>query len=411
MIRNRTLSFVLAFLSIAISPKPFICFGTLLGMYLLLNVSKLDDISIRVLTVSALIIGFVILSSIINETNIGYEEQKRLIGIFAVALNFIYFRKFLFGVLSTSVEKQTRLLCLFLAFLCSSFIWYRLKISGTELGYSWLKFYGACPLAIFLVQVSTHRLFSRFRHSLLLFGFTSGALLLVNEAKAASILAFVGSVAVHRFRSSPSKLEFSEMKVRNENGSRLLLFLFLLAFFIAGFWNICYRGFFGSRIQSSISEYGPNFFGAILNARPELPISFFALGRMPWYGFGTPENALQFATGALSANNSLSLVDKHLIGMRVLGTGLNVHSWFFEVLLRGGYFEILFLLAFVILLFRVLINPGRFTQFPGLYLVSLFTSFDVFFSPFTWFSPIQVGLTLLAYSLFATDSKERINGG
>lgn len=399
--RNSPVIFGLGFLSIVISPQPYICLGTLCGLIIFLRFLEWDSHLRMQLSFAFLMIFTVLSSSYLNNTAIGYEEQKRLIGVAAVGFNLIFFRKYLFSWTSNEDRRINAFLFLCFGLLFSSLIWYNFKINVSESNYSWIKYYGAFPLAITVSQLSVTPLFKRMNISISKIGVLTGLCLYSSEAKSAAFLVVFGTLAMSRFGGgtrSARRQSISEAKLK----SRKLSFVSysVAALLVSSLvWYLGYRGFLGSKSQSGISNYGPNIFAALSNARPELQISLSAIRQMPWYGYGTPENALGFGFGYLANLSDVSAINLHQINMRVLGSGLNVHSWFFEMVLRGGLIVGFLFIPLVISISRILMHPELFKKFPGLYLACLFTLFDLFFSPFTWFSPIQLALSLLALEI------------
>jgi hypothetical protein len=407
--RNKSLICLIGFLSIAVCPQPFLCLATILGMILSLRFLEWDHFFRRCLVISFLMILIILVSALINNTPVGYEEQKRLIGVGAVVFNLIFFRKYLSKWKFGENGHLFAFLVLCIAFLFSTLVWYKFKIVESGSDYSWVKFYGACPLAILASQLSTSPLFRKLNISICKLGALTGVILFISGAKSAAFLVVFGTFAIHKFRSlgevSNRQNKFgmkSQLKI-------LLLFRFVfIAFLLSSFfWYLGDRGFLGVKSQTDISQYGSNFLGALYNARPELQISLSALRTIPWYGFGTPDNALGYGFGYLTNSSEISAVNMQLINMRVLGSGLNVHSWFFEMVLRGGIVVALLFIPIVLALLRVLKHPELFVDYPGLYIASLFTAFDLFFSPLTWFSPIQISLSLVAIEIGKFESEKR----
>jgi hypothetical protein len=351
----------------------------------------------------------ILASALVNNTPIGYEEQKRLIGVGAVVFNLIFFRKYLsqwaFGV----NERILAFLVLCVAFLFSSFIWHKFKIveSGSE--YSWLKFYGACPFAIFAAQLSATPLFRRLNISISKLGALTGMILFAAEAKSAAFLVVFGTFAIQKLGGlSEGSNRRSKLKMKSQTKKLPLIRFAFLAFLLSSFfWYLGVRGYLGVKSQSDFSQYGTNFLGALFNARPELQISLSALRSMPWYGFGTPVNALGYGFGYFTSSPEITAANMQLINIRALGSGLNVHSWFFELTLRGGILIALLFIPIFLSLVQVLKHPELFVDYPGLYIASLFTAFDLFFSPLTWFSPIQIALFLLAIEIGKSEAEKR----
>ena len=231
----------------------------------------------------------------------------------------------------------------------------------------------------------------------------------IAEAKSAAFLVVFGTFAIHKLggRREDSNRR-SEFGMKSQlKALRLFPFTFIAFVLLSVFWYLGDHGLLGAKAQTNISQYGSNIFGALSNARPELKIILSALRAMPWYGFGTPANALGHGFGYLTNSNEISAVNMQLINMRTLGTGLNVHSWFFEMVLRGGIVVALLFIPIFIVLLRVLMHPELFVNYPGLYIASLFTAFDLFFSPITWFSPIQFSLFLIAIEIGKSESEKR----
>lgn len=407
--RNKSIICLIGFLSIALCPQPFICLATILGVILSLRFLEWDRFLKRCLVIGSLMILIILVSALINNTPVGYEEQKRLIGTSAVVFNFIFFRKYLSKWTFGENGHIFAFLVLCIAFLFSTFIWHKFKIveSGSE--YSWLKFYAACPIAILASQLSAIPFFRKLNISIFKLGTLTGIILFIAEAKSAAFLVVFGTFAIHKFGKPsevPNRLSKFEMKSQIK-ALRLYRFVFIAFLFSSFFWYLGGRGFLGVKLQSDISQYGSNFLGALSNARPELQISLSALRTLPWYGFGTPVNALGYGFGYFTNNSEMSAINMQLINMRALGSGLNVHSWFFEMVLRGGIVVALLFIPIVLSLLRVLKHPELFINYPGLYIASLFTAFDLFFSPLTWFSPIQIALFLIAVEIGKSEAEKR----
>lgn len=399
--RSSTSVFGLGFLSIVIAPQPFVCLGTLCGFIIFLRFLEWDRFLRTHLSFVFLLILTVLFSSYINNTAIGYEELKRLIGVAAVGFNLIFFRKYLFSWTSDEDRRIIASLVLCFGLLFSTLIWYNFKISVSDNNYSWIKYYGAFALAITVAQLSVTPLFQRMNISISKIGVVTGLILFSSEAKSAAFLVFFGTLAMSRFSGSTRRTRRQSISEARRNSNKLSFVRYSLAALLLSslVWYLGYRGFLGSKLQSEISGYDPNIFESLLNARPELQISLSALKQMPWYGYGTPDNALDFGFGYFANLSDVSALDLHLINMRVLGNGLNVHSWFFEMVLRGGFLIGLLFIPLIISIVRVLMHPESFKKFPGFYWACLFTLFDLFFSPFTWFSPIQLALSLLALEI------------
>lgn len=413
MIRNMGVLYLFGFLSVFVSPQPFLCFASILGMLMTLKFSKLAKISRNSVVLSLAMISTVIISAKINETSIDYEEKKRLIGVLASSLNFLFLRSFFSKFACDDKARQRVFLLLSSAFLCSTYFWYIYKIGDGEGNYSWLKYYGVVSLSIFLAQISRISILRRSNNSILWLGSISAILFYLDDAKSASIIAISGSLILRKFAFSNRIVrDTTHSRAEKPKGKFLLSMYFIGVFFLFSFlWNLGFRGFLGARAQSSLAVYGPSIFSSLFDARPELKISLNALKTMPWYGFGTPSDAMGFALGTFADPGNMSMLNMRMVNLRVLGEGLNVHSWFFEMLLRGGYIMIILFIPLMMLLFRVITNPANFTNYPGLYMVSLFTMFDLFFSPFTWFSPIQVAFALLSADFLNHQSRERYSNG
>ncbi len=413
MIKNRRILYLFSFLAVFVSPQPFLCFASFLGLLITLKFSKLATVSRKSVVLSIAMASTVLISAKINETSIDYEEKKRLIGLVASSLNFVFLQSIFSKFVSDDRTRQRHFLLLSTAFLCSTYFWYIYKIEDGEGNYSWLKYYGVVSVSIFLAQISRISILRRSNNSILWLGSISATLFYLDDAKSASIIVISGSLILRRFAFSNRALgSMSHSRTESPKGKFLLAMYFMGVFFLFSFlWNLGFRGFLGARVQSNLVVYGPSIISSLFDARPELRISLNALKSMPWYGFGTPSDGMGFALGTFADPGEMTMVNVRMVNLRVLGEGLNVHSWFFEMLLRGGFITIVVFIPLVILLFRVIINPANFSNYPGLYMVSLFTTFDLFFSPFTWFSPIQLAFALLAGDFLNNQSRERYSNG
>ncbi len=413
MVKNRRTLDLFGFFSVFVSPQPFLCFASILGLLMTLKFSKLAKLSRKSVVLSIAMVSTVLISAKINETSVDYEEKKRLIGLVAASLNFVFFQSFLFKFTSDERTRQRNFLLLSTAFLFSTYFWYIYKIDDGEGNYSWLKYYGVVSVSIFLSQISQISILRRSNNSILWLGSISAILFYLDDAKSASIIVFSGSLILRRFAFSNRALgSLSHSRAENSKGKFFLLMYFMGVFFLFSIiWNLGFRGFLGARVQSSLDVYGPTIFSSLFDARPELRISLNALKSMPWYGFGTPSDTMGFALGTFAEPWNMSIVNMRMVNLRVLGEGLNVHSWFFEMLLRGGFIIIVLFIPLLMVLFRVITNPAHFSNYPGLYMVALFTMFDLFFSPFTWFSPIQVAFALIAADFLNCQTRERHSNG
>jgi hypothetical protein len=112
---------------------------------------------------AVLMILGVLISARLNDTEINYEETKRLIGIIAAAFNFIFFSNYFNKVIKSEEDRISAILFSSFAFVFTTYFWYSVKIVGDGNSYPWLKFYGALPVAFFLVQMSRHPLFSKIK--------------------------------------------------------------------------------------------------------------------------------------------------------------------------------------------------------------------------------------------------------
>lgn len=413
MVINRITLSLFGFFAIFISPLPFLCLASIVGLLMTLKFSKLAKLSQKSVVLSLAMVSTVLISAKINETSVDYEEKKRLIGLVAASLNFVFFQSFFLKFASDNRNRQRYFLLLSTAFLFSTYFWYIYKIDDGEGNYSWLKYYGAVSVSIFLSQISQISIFRRSNNSILWMGSILALIFYLDDAKSASIIVFSGSLILRKFAFSNRALRnLTHSQTENPKGKSFLLIYFIGVFFLfSTIWNLGFRGFLGARVQSSLDIYGPTIFSSLFDARPELMISLNAIKLMPWYGFGTPSDGMVFALGTFANPWNMSLVNMRLINLRVLGEGLNVHSWFFEMLLRGGFIMIVMFIPLLMVLSRVIINPANFSDYPGLYMAALFTMFDLFFSPFTWFSPIQVAFALLAVDFLNNQTRERHSNG
>lgn len=399
MLRKDSIRYSIIFLSIFLTPIPYVSLATLCGIFIFLKISKVELFSRRAVTLAFLMILAVLTSAHINETEVDYEETKRLVGVAACAFNLVFFIVILKKWEKSEEERSFSLLFIFFSFLLTTFFWYSAKITSVGDGYPWLKFYGAAPLAIFVSQLSAHSRLRGMKSSNAILGLICGVVFYLNDAKSASILIIIGSLALQKYsyRDVPKLPLNSNVKIDKFHQFSIMRFGIVSFMSAAAFWYSGYRGYLGTFAQSILSPYGGNLFAAIVNARPELRISIAALSEMPWYGLGTPENGMRFALGSVISAEDISIVNLNLINQRVLGDGLNVHSWFFELILRGGFFQVFMFVPLLYCVFQVIKRPNLFSHLPGLYIANLFTFFDLFFSPFTWFSPIQISFALLGY--------------
>jgi hypothetical protein len=398
---KRVFHYFLIFFAIFLAPIPYVSLATFCGMVTCLLLNKFDLFSKRVLMFAVLMILGVLISARLNDTEINYEETKRLIGIIAAAFNFIFFSNYFNKVIKSEEDRISAILFLSFAFVFTTYFWYSVKIVGDGNSYPWLKFYGALPVAFFLVQMSRHPLFSKIKMFTAVSGMACGFLFYLNGAKSAALLVTFGSLALQKyaFQKNIKKQDSSYAAGRTFSQFRFFLFALTSTVFASVIWYSGDQGYFGAGARSTFSTYGGNFFTAIINARPELRISLAAIGEMPWYGFGTPENGMRFALGSFVSAGEIGSVNSFLINKRALGDGLNVHSWFFEMILRVGFIQLLLFVPLIFCLISVLKRPNLFANLPGLYIVCLFTTWDLFFSPFTWFSPLQIAFALMAFQI------------
>lgn len=399
MISKRVFHYFFIFFAILLTPVPYVSFATFCGIVICLRINKIDLFSKRVLMFAVLMVLGVLISARFNDTKVDYEETKRLIGIIAAALNFIFFSNYFNKVFKSEEERTSAILFSFFAVLFTTFFWYSVKIDDAGTAYPWLKFYGTGPLAIMLVQLSRHPLFSKIRMFTAASGIACGFLFYLNEAKSAALMVIFGSLIVQKYAIHNNKDKYDSSYAVRRTFSQFKVFVFVLTFttFTSVIWYSGYQGYLGTGARSAFSNYGANFATVIFKARPELNISLAAIGEMPWYGFGTPENGMRFALGSFVSAREISSVDAFLINKRVLGDGLNVHSWFFEMILRVGFIQLLLFVPLIFCLISVVRQPNLFANLPGLYIACLFTTFDLFFSPFTWFSPLQIAFALMAF--------------
>lgn len=399
MLSKRVFHYFFIFFTIFLTPVPYVSFATFCGIVMCLRINKIDLFSKRVLMFAVLMVLGVLISARLNDTEVNYEETKRLIGIIAAAFNFIFFSNYFNKVIKSEEERISAILFSFFVLLFTTYFWYSVKIVSAGNAHPWLKFYGAVPLAILLVQLSRHPLFSKIRMFTAVSGIACGFLFFLNGAKSAALLVIFGSLVLQKYAIQKNKDEYDSSYAGGRTFSQFRLFLFALTFtlFTSVIWYSGNQGYLGTGVRSTFSTYGDNFFTSIFNARPELKISLGAIGEMPWYGLGTPENGMRFALGSFVSAGEIGSVNAFLINERVLGDGLNVHSWFFEMILRVGFIQLLLFVPLIFCLLSVLRQPNLFANLPGLYIACLFTTFDLFFSPFTWYSPLQIAIALLAF--------------
>jgi len=87
MVKNRGTLYLFGFFSVFVSPQPFLCFASILGLLMTLKFSKLANLSRKSVVLSIAMVSTVLISAKINETSVDYEEKKRLIGLVAASLN------------------------------------------------------------------------------------------------------------------------------------------------------------------------------------------------------------------------------------------------------------------------------------------------------------------------------------
>ena len=395
---------ILLFLSTFITPIPYLGMASVFGVrYLNVAAKRKNRIHLLIALNCSLVVGLILLSNQVNHVHLSYEEMKRLAALVCAFLSALYFIHSMKSPILTTLQQNSVLLFLALGWLaCSRYFW-KLPSSIQYQNYSWFKFAGASALIIVCIQLF---LVSKYRNSIslwIMLGFSLAAYAVFNDAK---------SIAIHVLTLTFLRVGMLTEFTTGIRGTiqhlpsryRLIRTLSLTLLVIIALIRSSQRGFFGAKISSLAEQYGTGLFGAIVRGRPELPYSIQIVHQLPFLGFGTVSDPFNHLRLQLISSTVLTTQEQHFLINRILTLGFNLHSWAFDVVVRGGFLCFIPIILYAVFLVRSIFSYDLIRYHPGLTYICIVSLEDLFFSPFSWFVSIQIGLTFLAIYMVCTES-------
>lgn len=392
---------LLCFLSTAITPVPYLSFCTILGFFIFFKLNlRLNKLHFTLGIATLIMVALILFANRIHNINLNYEELKRILALVFSFLNFIFFEKI---VLQRSESKKTRNLVLMwfaLGELFASKIFWKLPNVAAYKDYSWFKYAGSYALILLIFQIYAASYISQLPLANLIIGFSIFIFAFLQDAKSTALIVLMMTLLRTR---SLHLIDTQSPKKRNSIKFRTV---FLPAFLILiAIQRLIEAGILGTSLKKISTIYGDSLLNSLLLARPELQFSLQLVKNMPFFGYGTLEHPLNnFSFNIASASNMSYGQQKYLL-TRILYEGFNLHSWFFDLLVRGGFMIILPLTLYTIYLFKSIFDLKLLIDYPGIYFIVLTCIQDLFFSPFTWFVSIQIGISFLAINLTSLNRK------
>jgi len=383
---------VVAFAAFFLIPIPFVGLASFLGILLFPFQPRdiRDKTSTKILLFVFVISFYTLAINHVLQISLPYEELKRFFVPLAAFGNFFLLRTLVpkIGNFESFLSRAKVLVFFALGgFTLATAVWWKLPL-GYE-SYSWFKYIGGGALFALIFQTLG---FVKIEWRRIVF-FGAGVMLsilsILQNAKGLGVLTILCTLL---FSLNSSKNTPNEKK-----GFGIKGYLLPLSGVFALFFGSV-SGIFGSYIQSHLGQYGNNFLEASFNARPEFSLSLFILKKVTFFGLGTPSGPQFYLLEGYKFRNmdyGLQLNFSH----RVLGDGINLHSWAFDEILRFGVVGMIICLSYVVILIQTLRSPILLREFPGMYFIVLSCLYSFFFSPFDWFTSIGIGISLYAYWL------------
>lgn len=386
-----------AFASTFLIPIPYLGFGALLGFFLIFNIKRkeltiLFPIGLGIVS----ILSLVFLSNVYNSVTLNYNEIKNLVVLIASFLYFVYFNHLFFAKRIESGKRNKILIYIAGGELVASFIFWRLPPSLLYKDYTWFKYRGGYSLILIIFQIFVVTKYRNRISANLLLGLSLFFFSFSQNAKSIALLVLVVTIfRVLLLSSMGNRHPLQESK----SSFRLNFFKISIpsVIFILLFQRLVELGIFGERLKSFGTEYGGSLILSIFQARAEFPLSMQILKQMSFFGYGTISDPLNHLNIDISVSNHMSYGSQKYFILRTLGDGFDLHSWAFNLIVRAGFLVIIPIALYLAMLIRCAINMDLLTEYPGLYFIVLTCIVDLFFSPYSWFVPIQIALSFLSY--------------
>ena len=390
--------YVLAFLSTFVIPIPYLGLGAFFGFALIVTLKKKRVKELFPFALSIVVlISLVFVANLYNSVTLNYLELKNLSVLVAAFLYFIYFDYLFFNPKKRQFSEYKLLVLIALGELLASFVFWRLPASILYQNYTWFKYRGGYSLILLIFQLFVCSKYKNKASLNFLLGFVVFIFAFSQNAKSIALMAltvaFFRAIALLSISRRKSKRVSTVKKPINF----LPVFLPVVVFLVI-FQRLVDLGILGSRLKNFSTEYGGSLLISLFRARAEFPVSMQIFGQMPFLGYGTVSDPLNHLRMNILVSDHLSFGEQGFFVLRLFGDGFDVHSWAFNLIFRAGFLCIIPLFLYLVVLIRCARSVDLLLKYPGLYFMVVTCIVDLFFSPYSWFVPIQIALSFLAYS-------------
>jgi len=302
------------------------------------------------------------------------------------------------------LQKNKVILLLSFGWLLSSLVFWKLPSTAQYANYSWFKFAGATALILFLIQIFIVGRLSKSITIWILLGLSLAGISILNSAKSFALLTLIlmflriGMLGDFRIKVSIEQ-KFSS------NRYKMIRTIVVTIISITAIVFFARSGLFGTRIELLAAQYGNSAFDSLFRARPEFTYSMQIIRDLPFLGYGTVADPFNHIQLQLVSSNYLTLQEQHFLLNRILVDGFNLHSWTFDLVVRAGFLCFIPLGWYAVLLVKAIFSLKLISNYPGLTFICIVSLEDLFFSPYSWFSSVQIAFSFLAIYMSRNPSK------
>jgi hypothetical protein len=380
-------------------PIPYLGATTALGFFYSLGLKlKFSKYQKMAIAGSIFLVALTFLANQASSVALSYEEMKRLAVLVCATSTSIFFFCVLRTESSTLKFQNQSLFYLGLGQLLATRIFWELPDTLQYSNYSWFKFAGANALILVVIQFY---MISRYSSSIKIWIFLGLGLTAYAFSQSAKSIAFI-TLFIFLLRFSicrnPKLIVGIIKKVSKDRFKVARLIGVNVVLLLAVRWLLG-TGLLGERPANLVNQYGSGVVSTLNNARPEFQYSLKILSQQPVLGYGTISNPLDKVYVNINTSDIQSFAEQRFLISRILGEGFNLHSWTFDLVVRGGFLCFIPIFIYFVQLVKCLVSIDLIRDYPGLVYMVVVSMIDLFFSPYSWFVSSQIAFTFIAIYL------------